>query len=568
MNPSITSLPWRVLGTAILTAIILPMAHGGGEGSSDEEQVRDSGNKVSTIEANDSLEVSLDVFGYISRSQGNDWRQGEPLGAGGKIPLAYDLSLYREEPFNKSYSYQKDLLPLYQDFSYIPLWQPNQLETRLNYRFFPRVWGTVSIDFNDAPTKADGKVVTNTPQINELLFKWGPESVQGLSFSIGKLRLFGDYSPVFDQFPLEKFRLSGIVANYKHSFATGGGVRFRLGAGGQFLGRTQSIDSYIYSNGSNSQSLSYAFLDGIRERYHLYGTGHWSNASSFSLGFLAGFQLVPSDSTFATDQDLINSPTASYHRWPRTVGWQAGGEAGYRMRNWNNQLTVSYGMSDVEMGWSSPDAVQDVTMDTIMNKPRFSRMGSSLLQTVYWSCYQGQKIRMEGGAWWQDRMPAKKWAVSYAANSASGLDTFNLQAQEFRAYKVTFQPSLTINGPFRIGLRWDHIGYLDPKAHTNTIEPLSNSTIVRTGSRDPTEPIGPSLWEREAVNCDLVTQYAEIDIATGFQVRASWSGALYSDAVWRQGKTDSFHANAALSAWLTYHFGMSQEKTQSQLLEH
>jgi len=261
----------------------------------------------------------------------------------------------------------------------------------------------------------------------------------------------------------------------------------------------------------------------------------------------------------------LHKPVSGKGGSGQSDGWQAGGEAGYRSRLWNHHMTLCYGKGDVEMGWGRPDAVQDTSIDTLTKKQRFSRMGSSLLQATYWAAYPGRRIRMEVGGWWQDRMPAKTRVVSYAPDSTgAGLDTFNLQPQEFRAFKFTLQPSITVAGPLRVGLRWDHIGYLDPKAHTNTIEPLSNSTVVRTGSRNPNEPMGASPWEREAVNSDIVSPYAELNLASGFQVRASWSGAWYGWPVWRQGTVDSFHANSTLSAWLTYHFGQSQPKQHEQ----
>ncbi len=516
------------------------------------------------MEVDDSLKASVDLFGYLSQSEAGGGISGQPLGAGGKLPLAYDLSLYREDPANKPYSYQKDLWPQYQDFSYIPTWQPNQLEARLNYRFFPRVWGVASLYFNDDPAKADAKIATQPLQLGEFFLKWGSESVPGLSFSMGKLKLWGDYSPIFDQFPLENFSFSGLAAHYNHSFEGGNTLRLRLAAGKEFLGRTQSLDSYISAD-RQSQGSYFIFLDGIRERYHFYTTACWEFPNGFYLGGLAGYQMLPKDSTYITE--LVNVDIDSYRIWPKSNGWQMGGDAGYRSKTWQHHMTLSYGKNDVEMGWSRPDAVEDFSLDTasILSEQRFSRMGSSLFQAVYWMEYQGRRFHMEGGAWWHDRMPAKRGITTILSSGDGSYDTVLLQAQEFRTIKYSLQPSLDIVGPLSIGLRYDHIQYFDPNGHSNTVEPLTNSAlqpiIDSTGGR----VWGPSLWDREAVNCDILSPYLELNLESGFKVRASWSGAWYQKSVWRQGSVDSFHANATLSAWLTYHFAQSQPNTSNQI---
>ena len=525
----------------IVSLISFAYPHGGGTESSDGDLVMERGSRTSSNEVDDSLKASIDFFTYISQTEAKDWRTGEPLGSGGKLPLTHDLALYKEDPVNKPYSYQKDLLPQYQDFSYIPLWQPLQLESRFNYRFFPRVWGILSLDYNGDPSKADAKVNTQSFQISELLLKWGPMRVPGLSFSMGKLRLFGEYSPTFDQFPLERFFFNGVVANYNHSLEDGGALHIRIAAGKQFLGRTQTIDSHIF-NTQATQAGYYTFLDGIRERYHLYGTSRWTSSNGLYFGAMAGLQHLPLDSTFMTDIDP-GRVNYAYRVWPKETGWQGGLEAGFRSKTWTHFTTLSYGIGDVQMAWSRPDATQDPSIDTSKLEQRFSRKGSTLFQAVYWTKFKMNRLQLEGGAWWQNRQPAKTTMVHLPSDPGLS-DTLVLKSQNFRAIKITFTPSFTIAGPLKIGVRYDAIRYLDPNAHTNSIERLTDKALRPILDSTRSQIWGPSQWDREAVGSDIISPYLELDLESGLQIRTLWSGAWYSDPVYRQGRISTFHSNA------------------------
>ncbi|MEO6095690.1 MAG: hypothetical protein ABIW76_08420 [Fibrobacteria bacterium] len=545
-------------GTVLILCFFgLAMPHGGGSESSDEDRVLERGSKTSTNEVDDSLKASIEVFTYLSQTGAGDWHTGEPLGPGGKLPLAYDLALYKEDPVNKPYSYQKDLWPQYQDFSYVPLWQPIQLESRLHYRFFPRVWGTMSLDYNGDPTKADAKVNNQAFQINELVLKWGPESVPGLSLSMGRLRLFGEYSPVFDQFPLERFFFTGTVANFHRDRHAGGGLHMRLAAGKQFLGRTQATDRQIFNTAGSSQAGYFAFLDGIRERFHLYGTSRWTTPGGLFFGAMAGYQLLPSDSTFMTDTDPSRA-NYSYRTWPKEEGWQGGIELGSRSKAWSHNVTISYGNGDVLMAWSRPDAVLDPSIDTIKMEERFSRKGSALFQAVYWAKFHGGRFGCEGGAWWQDRKPAKTLMVHLPSDQGVS-DTLPLRGQEFRALKLSLTPSFAVTGSFKLGIRYDGIRYLDPDAQSNSIEGLTDQAQRPVLDSTGSAVWGPSRWDREAVGADIISPFLEWELAPGLQTRVLWSGAWYTDPVRRQGSVSSFHSNATISAWLSYQFNHEAE---------
>jgi hypothetical protein len=137
---------WALAGMALLSAHLSAWPHltsvsGGTRGPGR------IGTGTGSMEVNDSLKASVDLYAYLPDSRAWDWRSGEPLGPGGKMPLYHNRYLYREAPFDRAYLLREDLRPRYQDFSYLPLWQPMQLAARVRYRFFPGVWGTLGLDY-------------------------------------------------------------------------------------------------------------------------------------------------------------------------------------------------------------------------------------------------------------------------------------------------------------------------------------------------------------------------------------------------------------------------------------
>lgn len=505
------------------------------------------GTGTGSMEVNDSLKASLDLFVYLPESRAWNWKSGEPLGPGGKMPLNFNRYLYREGPFDRGYLLREDLRPMYQDFSYLPLWQPMQLATRLRYRFFPGVWGTLGLDYTGDAVQISAKDATQILEIGELNLRWAPERWPGLAFSLGQLRLFGTYSPIFDQIPLENFRFSGVEAEYSRDLGDAGSFKLTGAAGRENLGRTLRTDPDMWRETDFN-----IYLDAARERNHFYGTARWTGRNGLALGLLGGFQTVPRDSTV---REIRNTDMFRIHHWPSTSGWQAGAEAGYQTRRWNHRLVISHGRGDVQMGWSGPDAVQDQAMDS--TEMRFTREGSALSQAVYWMGYRGPRLRLEAGGWFQARNPSKREVEHRLVNNMP--DTVRLSAQDFRAAKFSLQPAFTVARPLLLGFRYDAILYLDPAAHANSIEPASDQTLRPILDTAGLRIEAPARWEREAVNGHILSPFAELDFGGGFHVRATWSGAWYDKPVWRQGKAGRFHGNAVLAAWLTYRFAQLDE---------
>lgn len=500
------------------------------------------GTGTGSMEVNDSLKASVDLYGYLPDSRAWNMKSGEPLGPGGKMPLNHNRYLYREGPFDRPYLLREDLRPLYQDFSYLPLWQPMQLAARLRYRFFPGVWGAFGLDYTGDAVQIVAKDATQILEVGELNLRWAPESRPGLAFSLGQLRLFGSYSPIFDQIPLENFRFAGVQAEYSRDLGTAGGFKATAASGREVLGRTMRTDPSMWRE--NELNI---YLDAVRERNHLYGTVRWTGRTGLSLGLLGGFQFVPGDSTV---REIANTDQFRIHRWRSTSGWQGGAEAGYRSKGWEHRLVLSHGRGDVQMGWSGPDAVQDQAMDS--NEVRFTRKGSALTQAVYWMGHRSPRLRLEAGGWFQARNPSRREVEHRLVNNLP--DTTYLRSDGFRAAKLSLQPALTVARPLLLGLRYDAILYLDPGAHANTIEPISDRALRPVLDSAGFRLEGPALWEREAVNGHILSPFAELDFGGGFHVRATWSGAWYSQPVYRQGTVGRFHANAVLAAWISFRF--------------
>jgi hypothetical protein len=501
-----------------------------------------AGAGIAAIKPDESLQLSVDLFGYYAASFAPGWRTGEPLGAGGKISTYYNHALHREGPFERSDLVKKDYWPQYRDFSYNPLWIPSQLGVRTQYRFVPSVQGTVTLVYFGSLDRAN--LEPNPIELDEMFVRLQPENVRGLSLALGRLFLVGSYSEPFDQFPLESFQINGASLAYERPFRSLV-LHGQLAGGRAPLGRTTAVE-----RATPDPATDRAILDGARERTHLYATAGLTSAAGMFVGVLGGYQVLPADESTTTDQVPFN------HRWPQASGWQAGVEAALA-RGWFEQhLTVSYGSGDVEMGWSAPDHVY-VDHPGVM-QARLLREGSSLWQAVYWADAGGPRFRVIGGAWGQWRRPAKRTQAWKVFDEAFQETTLDLVPQDFRAGKFTLLPSYS-RGPLTIGLRLDGIRYLDKKATTNTIERQTDEALqpilVDGGSASiPSPLIGPSRWEREAVDNLIVSPLAEVRLGEVVRLRGSWSGAWYSKPVHRQRTASSFHANLTLSVLLVYRF--------------
>lgn len=84
--------------------------HGGGGGGHAA-----SGTGLSSLERDDSAKVAVDLFGYFGSSWASGYRAGDPLGAGGKIPVYYNQRLNTEGPFDRLHLVKPSLRPQYGD---------------------------------------------------------------------------------------------------------------------------------------------------------------------------------------------------------------------------------------------------------------------------------------------------------------------------------------------------------------------------------------------------------------------------------------------------------------------
>jgi hypothetical protein len=539
--PGMLALPSRASGHG---------AHAVGKSSS----VSHLGARIATIDSDESLKLSIDFEGYFSGSVSSGWGTGEPLGAGGKMPLYYSQFLHLEAPYDRPDLARRDYWPQYRDFSYVPLWQPSQFGVRVQYALVHTVRATVAVEYFGGSMDA-GKVAPNPLEFEEYSVRWTPEKVAGLSLAIGHLLLVGSYAQPFDQFPLEFYQLNGVELGYDHP--AGAGEWHLAGAAGRMpIGRSSRVEIFD----TIDPNINLPVLDTARERTNLYGRTGLTLPSGLYFGLLAGYQVLPAGSS-TTNVNVGFTGFAYTTSWPRSSGWQIGGEAGFVRPTFDHHLVVSHGEGDVEMGWGAPDPVYRLTDPA--QRGHLLREGSSLSQAIYWGGLSRGRFRLSGGIWGQWRRPARAetvWKVVSRVTDA----TMDVRAstQHFRAVKANVEPSIGV-GPLAFGVRLDGIRYLDKNATTNTVEPLTDEALRPIPVRDPAGmPVdvlsGPSYWEREAADCAIVSPFVAVVVGDIFHVRASWSGAWYSRPVHRQNEDAAFHANITLTAWLVYRFGVGE----------
>jgi hypothetical protein len=540
----------RIIRSLVLSVALVSVApasafahgsHGAGSAA-----VGHAGARISTIEPDETLKLSVDLFGYLTASMASGGRTGEPLGAGGKMSLFYNQRLHRESPFDRAGLAQKDYWPQYRDFSYNPLWTPSQLGVRAQYRFLPEVQGAITAAYFgtlDRPTVEPGPL-----ELEELLLRWRPSRVPGLSITLGRLFLLGSYSPLFDQFPLEGFRFNGAAVDYRRPLGSAA-WRVRLAGGKTPLGRTTAIENF-----DPDPLKNHLFLDAGRERTHLYGTAGLETSGGLFVGVLGGYQLLPEAESTSNDPFLVTA------RWPRATGWQGGVELGLVRGPVEQRLVLVHGYGDVEMGWSGPDFV--LVADPAASQDRLLRRGSALSQVVYWGAVSTRSLRLGLGAWGQWRRPAKEPHVWELFDPATqGFVPVALVPQDFRAAKVALEPAYR-RGPLTVGVRLDGFHYFDKGATTNSIEPLTDEALrpvfVDPNSAIPNRVVGASRWEREAVDCLVVSPIVEWQFGEVVRLRGSWSGAWYTKPVRRQQIVSDFHANVTLAVWLVYRVGVPE----------
>jgi hypothetical protein len=508
------------------------------------------GSGVDMLEPDDSLKIAVDMFGYLANSWTSTLGVGTPLGAGGKGPQYYNQWLYKNGPFDRPHLEKPDLRPGYEDFSYVPMWQPDQLELRTQYRFLPRIWGSISLGYDADPINTETEDALHAPTLEELLLKWAPEGTPGLAFSFGQQTIAGSYSPIFDHFTLIHSEFAGLTATYEREAYSGVKMEGAGAVGQEGVGRLKkTVQSNTNDVGDPGTAM---YTDGIRSRNHFLANIRFTSPGGFYLGFLGEYQSLPEDSTVMVP---LAATLFRYH-WRRSQGWQAGGICGYAGKFWEYHLTLSHGEGDVNMAWSGPDAIS--VPSRVPPDVEWTREGSALSQVIYWGGFHDGRWRFDAGIWTQWRNPAKDAGYFYATLSTGPDSILQLKSQYFRAAKLACEPSFKLSEFMTLGLRYDYFLYLDPLSHANTLEPLTDAAlrpveaILPDGSTAQMQ--GPSKWEREAANAQILSPFAQMDLGEGFHARAGWSGAWYSKAVNRQGSIGDFHANATLAAWFTYRF--------------
>jgi hypothetical protein len=543
---------WRTLSRSrrgvvlmLLAALVAPRgAWGHGSHGQSAGPVGHVGAGIATFRPDDSLELAIDLFGYLTASAAAGWRTGEPLGAGGKIPQFYNQYLYQMAPFERTALAKRDYWPQYRDFSYNPLWQPSQLGMRAQYQFVPSLRGTVTAVYFGSLDRVT--VEPNPIEIEELFARWTPERLPGFSVSFGHLLMVGSYAPSFDQFPMESFQLNGAAVAYEGAVGPAE-LRFQLAGGRTPLGRTTAVERI-----DPDPTRNHPALDGVRERTHLYTTAAVGLANGLSGGLIAGYQILPADQT------TTNDPAPSTHRWMRSSGWHVGAEVGLARPGQGHSLTFTYGQGDVELATAAPDYVY--VTNPVDARDRFTRAGSRVYQAVYSTHLSTRRFRLFGGIWGQWRRPApleRTWPVF---DEATGQDaSLTVRSQAFRAVKINVEPAVTI-GPVAFGVRLDGVLYPDKTATTGTVEAQVDEALrprlVTTPDGLQAPVTAPSRWEREAVDSLIVSPFVDLWIGEVLRVRGSWSGAWYTSAVHRQRQNANFHGNVTLSAWLVYRFGV------------
>ena len=147
-------------------------------------------------------------------------------------------------------------------------------------------------------------------------------------------------------------------------------------------------------------------------------------------------------------------------------------------------------------------------------------------------------------------------AVGVAGHSGAGIST--LEPDEGLAFALDLFGyfSGAIASGWRVGEPLGPGGKLPLYYNQNTIEPLTDQALrpVFVPGDPNTRLVGPSLWEREAVDATIVSPFVELMAGPVFKIRATWSGAWYGQPIHRQRRVGRFHANLTLSAWLIYRF--------------
>lgn len=539
--------------------------HGGGAGSGGGgAPVSGPGIPAAALcQEEDTSSVSVSIYGSLSGSLSPDGHRGDPLGTGGKIPVTYNSSLYKESTPEKPALAKPDLRVQYLDFGYIPIWRSSVLYAQTRLKIRDNLHARLGLSYGGEPGSPGTNTTTGLFGIGEASLVWLPKRTPGISLQAGNILDVGGYSPIFDQAPLNNFSYTGILASYTRET----GENSALDATIAFGNTPQNFVSRLESKSGPVGASAY-YLQTIRQRSYLYAKTGVRIKNMASLRAIGGYQLVPNDTSIATN------PRAAF---PKTEGWHAGLEASIGTIRQNHTFAVSWGLGDVVLGWGTPDFVRYRAVDTVYNSgadtiyvDRYAKKNSSLTNLIYWGNSRLGRLTLSAGSWvmlrdpdqitFQEVNPHYGPGYSYlngdslfsAAGAPRGDSIVEIAPQPFNAVKLVLFPSVELAQILHAGVRVDHIRYLNPKAHTNLMEPVRDPALRYAQYPGIYEFYAPALWDAEAVNTTIISPILSIDFDGVAGITASYSYGLYDSPVSRQGAVANRHSNAAISTYFNY----------------
>jgi hypothetical protein len=169
-----------------------------------------------------------------------------------------------------------------------------------------------------------------------------------------------------------------------------------------------------------------------------------------------------------------------------------------------------------------------------------------------------RSFHLLAGVWYNGRFPEKASSTLFnpIEDSIRALlpqgalkdSLVTMGTEPFHAIRFTVFPSLQIRtSPLFIGVRYDNITYLAPDAHTNMIEFERDQTLRPVKYSGVKGSVyGPSKWDREAVNANIITPTVRLDFKEMGGMTAAYAVGLYEKPIDRQGTIAKIHGNFTL----------------------
>lgn len=507
----------------------------------------------------DTIENLASIYGYYGNSWDPDGHTGDPLGTGGKLPLLYTTELYRDQGVENQALVKNDMRTQYVDFGYIPLWRANTLSGYGKWRMSPELLAQYQMVYGGDPGKP-GTNSNGSIGIGEVSLQWAPVNYQNFWIKAGNIIDGGTYTSIFDQSPIENFIYTGLTASLAgnlNSIKTVTSISF----GGNYLNSV-----YLRNQEDGLPAGSPGFTRASRQRTYLYAKSNLLFSNKFGLKVVGGMQFVPEDSSLKMFSKSGSDP---FYHYPKGIGGMGGMEATWFGTGQFHTFVISGAYGDAMIGSSTPDAVLKpvVTNPVVLDKLdvsydpfawEFSRQKSSLINFIYWNGIESGKIHFTGGMWFTVRFP-EKTSMSFVNPMADSIrksdpdrlmqdSIVTVQPENFEALKISLFPTYQIGySPLYIGIRFDNITFLTPNAHTNAIE-LERDQTLRAANTNETSLYSPSLWDREAVNANILTPSLRLDFKELGGITVAYSFAFYDKPVDRQGKISDRHSNLTICA--------------------